>query len=133
VTERKPFGEAFETFVDRQIREARERGDFDDLPGRGQPIPGLDDTDELWWVRRKLADEGLSYTPPSLVLRKAAEDALVDALAAPTEAACRAVIEDINTQIRAANRRRLEGPPLNLTPYDVDDVATAWHHRHSSA
>ncbi|HEV7722748.1 MAG TPA: DUF1992 domain-containing protein [Iamia sp.] len=70
--------------MDRQIREARERGDFDDLPGRGQPIPGLDDTDELWWVRRKLAEEGVSSTPPSLVLRKAAEDALADALAAPT-------------------------------------------------
>jgi len=130
VTQRKPFGEAFETFVDRQIREARERGDFDDLPGKGKPLAGLDDTDELWWVRRKLAEEGLSHTPPSLVLRKAAEDALADALAASTEAACRSTIEAINDQIRAANRRRLDGPPLDLVPYAPDDVVAAWHRRH---
>lgn len=28
----------WESAVDRQIREAQERGDFDDLPGRGRPI-----------------------------------------------------------------------------------------------
>lgn len=130
MTERKPFGEAFETFVDRQIREARERGEFDDLPGKGKPLRGLDETDELWWVRRKLAEEGLSYTPPSLVLRREAEQALADALDAATEAGCRSIIGAVNDQIRAANRRRLEGPPLNLVPYDLDDVVTAWRRRH---
>ncbi|HEX8969054.1 MAG TPA: DnaJ family domain-containing protein [Chloroflexota bacterium] len=29
----------WETAVDRQIREAQERGDFDNLPGRGKPLP----------------------------------------------------------------------------------------------
>jgi hypothetical protein len=29
----------WESAVERQIREAQERGDFDDLPGRGQPLP----------------------------------------------------------------------------------------------
>ena len=52
-----------ESLVERQIREARERGDFDDLPGRGRPLD-LSDTDELWWVRRKLADEGLPVYHP---------------------------------------------------------------------
>jgi len=45
-------GEEVETFAERVIREAIEAGDFDDLPGRGEPIPGagtLDD--EMWWVR----------------------------------------------------------------------------------
>jgi hypothetical protein len=32
----------FETWADRQIREAEERGEFDDLPGKGKPIPDLD-------------------------------------------------------------------------------------------
>lgn len=130
MTERKPFGEAFETFVDRQIREARERGEFNDLPGKGKPLTGLDETDELWWVRRKLAEEGLTYTPPSLVLRKEAEQALADALDATTEASCRSIIGAINDQIRAANRRRLDGPPVTLVPYDVDDVVAAWRRRH---
>ena len=35
------------------IREAMERGDFDDLPGKGQPIPGAGTVDtEGWWIRR---------------------------------------------------------------------------------
>lgn len=133
MTDGTPSGSASEPLVERQIREARERGDFDDLPGKGRPIPGLDDTDELWWVRRKMAAEGLTYTPPSLVLRKAAEDALAEALAAPDEAACRSVIEAVNEQIRAANRRHLDGPPLRLAPYDLDDVAAAWRRRRSGS
>ncbi|MEV0587999.1 DUF1992 domain-containing protein [Nonomuraea sp. NPDC050310] len=30
----------FKTWIDRQIREATERGEFDNLPGTGKPIPG---------------------------------------------------------------------------------------------
>ena len=52
-----------ESLVERQIREARERGEFDDLPGRGRPLD-LSDTGELWWVRRKLRDEGLDLYDP---------------------------------------------------------------------
>ena len=41
-----------ETFVDRIIRESMERGEFDDLPGQGKPIPGAGThDDDLWWVR----------------------------------------------------------------------------------
>lgn len=43
----------YENHVDRLIREAMERGDFDDLGGKGKPIPGAGSIDdELWWVRR---------------------------------------------------------------------------------
>lgn len=42
MTDRKPSGASFESWIDRQIREARERGDFDNLPGAGKRIPGLD-------------------------------------------------------------------------------------------
>jgi hypothetical protein len=44
--------DAFETSVDRIIREAMKAGDFDDLPGTGQPIPGAGTIDDdVWWVR----------------------------------------------------------------------------------
>ncbi len=47
--------ERFESHVDRLIREAMERGEFDDLPGTGRPIPGTGtNDDELWWIRRWL-------------------------------------------------------------------------------
>lgn len=63
-----------ETSVDRQIREAQERGLFDDLPGAGKPLPGLDEPDdENWWIKRKLREEGISadaLLPPSILLRR---------------------------------------------------------------
>jgi hypothetical protein len=42
MTEREPPGMRCEDWIERQIREAQERGAFDDLPGAGKPIPGLD-------------------------------------------------------------------------------------------
>lgn len=42
-----------EHLVERQIREAMERGEFDDLEGAGRPIPDVDGNYEPdWWVRR---------------------------------------------------------------------------------
>jgi hypothetical protein len=39
-------------FVERQIQEAMDRGEFDELEGAGEPIPDLDgDYDPLWWAR----------------------------------------------------------------------------------
>ncbi len=37
MTERKPPGTNWETWVDAQIRVAREQGAFDNLPGAGKP------------------------------------------------------------------------------------------------
>ena len=75
MTERKPPGVSFESWVDRQIREAQERGAFDDLPGAGKPLPGHQEPyDENWWLKRKISSEDLSLLPPSLALRKEAEE-----------------------------------------------------------
>lgn len=39
--------------VERVIREAMAAGEFDDLPGMGEPIPGAGTSDDdMWWVRR---------------------------------------------------------------------------------
>jgi len=47
------MGHHFESEVDRIIREAMERGEFDQLPGEGKPLPGAGETDDdLWWVRK---------------------------------------------------------------------------------
>ncbi|MFL6219846.1 MAG: DUF1992 domain-containing protein, partial [Actinomycetes bacterium] len=80
MTDRKPPGVGFGTWVERRIREAAERGEFDNLPGAGKPIADLDKPhDELWWVKDKLRRENLSYLPPTIALRKEAEDALAAA------------------------------------------------------
>ncbi|GGX52419.1 DUF1992 domain-containing protein [Streptomyces minutiscleroticus] len=124
MTERKPPGVGFESWVDRQIREAERRGDFARLPGAGKPLPGGADTayDEMWWVKRKTAREGLSVLPPTLALRKKAEDAPAAALAAPSERAARRIVEDVNVKIRDMMFRPPPGPPLGMKPYDVEAV-----------
>jgi Domain of unknown function (DUF1992) len=130
VTGRKPPGVGFETWVERQVREATERGEFDDLPGAGKPIPDLDEPhDELWWVKRKLRRENFSYLPPTIALRKEAEDALEAALEAATEAEVREIVAAINSKIADGNRKAASGPPLNLVPFDVERVVRRWRER----
>ncbi|MFG2497299.1 DUF1992 domain-containing protein [Streptomyces sp. NPDC048441] len=132
MTERKPPGVNFESWIDKQIREAEERGDFATLPGRGKPLPdGLDAPyDEQWWVKQKMAREGLSYLPPTLALRKEAEDVLAAVPDAPSERAARQLVTDLNEKIRESLRRPPPGPPLGLKPFDVDEAARTWRERH---
>jgi DnaJ homologue, subfamily C, member 28, conserved domain len=131
MTERKPPGLSWERWIDKQIREAEERGEFEDLPGAGQPLPGLGKPfDELWWVKDKLRREGLTYMAPSVALRKEAHDALVAASQAKSEAELRQIVADINEKIRKANREGISGPLLNLVPYDVEEVMRQSRRQH---
>lgn len=127
MTERKPPGVDFESFVDRQIREAAARGEFRNLAGFGKPLP--DDSapyDELWWIKGKMHREGASVLPPSLTLRKEAEDAEAAVASAVSERQVRRILGDINTKIAEALRRPPAGPPLNLTLFDVDAAVERW-------
>jgi hypothetical protein len=134
MTERKPPWVGFETWVERQLREAAERGAFDDLPGAGKPIPDLDKPhDELWWVKQKLRRENFSYLPPTIALRKQAEEALEAAAQAGSEEEVRRIVAGINAKIIEGNRKAASGPPLNLAPFDVERVVRDWRDRRGSA
>ncbi|MEJ8636680.1 DUF1992 domain-containing protein [Streptomyces sp. MS2.AVA.5] len=127
MTERKPPGVSFESWVDKQIRDATERGDFTSLPGFGKPLP--DDKapyDELWWVKSKMHREGVSVLPPTLALRKEAEDARDAVDRAATESEVRRILTGINEKITAAILRPPPGPPLGRKPFDIDTVLTEW-------
>jgi len=127
VTERKPPGVSWETWIDRQIREGIERGDFDGLPGHGKPLRGIDrPRDELWWVRDKLRREDVSYLPPALVLRKEVQDARTRIAAAADEATVREIVAGLNERIVAANSRATTGPPTTQAPLDVEQVVERW-------
>lgn len=130
MTERKPPGVSFESWADRQIREAEERGAFDDLPGKGKPLSGLDTPyDELWWVRQKMEREQVSYLPPSLVLRKEAQEAREAAERAGSEREVRRILTEINERIREAIRTPPSGPPHRLVPFDVERAVREWRER----
>ncbi|MFF0360960.1 MULTISPECIES: DUF1992 domain-containing protein [Streptomyces] len=135
MTERKPPGVDFESWVDKQIRDAAARGEFEQLAGVGKPLPReVESTyDELWWVKRKMAREGFSVLPPALALRKEAEDALEAALAAPSERIVRKVLTEINAKISEMMFKPPPGPPLGKKPYDVEDVVRQWRERRAAA
>ena len=127
MTERKPTHETVPDFVERQILEAQERGDFEGLAGHGQPLPGLGaPDDELWWVRRKLRDEHLTGLPPALEARRAREEALVAVAEAVTETDVRRVVAGANAAIRRINRTASSGPPTATMPLDVEEVVARW-------
>jgi hypothetical protein len=117
------------TWVDLQVRQAMERGDFDDLPGAGKPLE-LDEThDPNWWIKKLVERENVAVLPPSLALRK--EDAELDGTLdkVQTEADVRRHVTDFNERVVAARYRLPEGPPLVTMPRDVDETVTAWQER----
>ena len=115
----------FENWIDRQIREAMERGAFDNLPGAGQPIEL--DTSEDWWIKAKMQAENLeAVLPLPLALRREVAD-IQDAVAdCRTEAEVRERCEALNERVREHYRRPDTGPRIIVRLVDVDAVVAAW-------
>jgi hypothetical protein len=129
MTERKPPGVDWESWVERQIRESMERGEFDNLPGYGKPLRLEGPDDELWWIRDKLRREQVSYLPPALALRKELDDTLDRIAGARTETEVRRLVAAINDRIVYVNSHTTSGPPSNLVPLNVERVLEEWRQR----
>jgi hypothetical protein len=131
VTEHKPPGLRFESWVERQIREAQDRGEFDDLAGSGKPIADLTGTyDPMWWVKRVVRREHVRLLPPVLALRKEAEDLVRGLADAPTEQSVRDRVTDYNARVAAVLRRPQDGPLLAVPRrLDVDEAVAEWSRR----
>lgn len=124
--ERRP-GEALEAFVERQIREAQAGGEFDDLAGKGEPLPFVDKPhDPMAWWKRKLERERLSILPDSLQILRDAEAVLCEVARTASEAQARERLEALNERIRKVNRTATGGPPTTLAPLDVEAVLARW-------
>jgi hypothetical protein len=122
-----------QTWVDLQVRQAMERGEFDDLPGAGKPIKGLGEHhDPDWWIKKLVEREKLAVLPPSVQLRKedAELDERLDKLARADDV--RREVEDFNKRVVAARYRLPEGPPLVTMPRDVEATVTAWAERRAA-
>jgi len=124
----RPSGSWYESLIDRQIREAQERGEFDDLPGAGKPLPGHgEEYDEDWWVKDLVRREQITgVLPASLMLRREVEDHARVVAAKRTEAAVRAYVAELNERIVRAQRGHVDGPPVFLPILDADDVVEQW-------
>lgn len=130
MTERKPPGMSFESWVEHQISRGLARGDFDHLPGAGRPLPDLDreQTSYDWalaWARRENA-EVAGMLPLGLALRRERELLPGAVVRLPSEAAVRALGADFNDRVEQFWRRPVEGPPVAVGQVDVDDLVVIW-------
>ena len=127
----QPTMEQRAQIVEISIQQAMRRGDFDDLPGAGKPLTGLQNAyDPNWWIRQKIERERLTgLGPPALTLRT--EDAELDEKldAAPSEEAVRGMLTDFNARIIEARRQLQGGPPVVTRPRDVEAEVLRWRER----
>src|SRR5438874_2519683 len=101
IVARKPIAETWESFTERQIREAQQAGEFDALEGEGRPLQDLDEPhDEFWWVKRKLRREQLSFVPDAIAIRREAEIVLGGLREVATETEARAVLVELYARCR---------------------------------
>ncbi|ALX65824.1 J-domain-containing protein [Microbacterium sp. XT11] len=121
-------------YVESAIQVAIRRGDFDNLPGAGKPIPGLGDHhDPDWWIRRKIETENLTGLGPPALLLRVEDRELDDQLDLLTrESDVREVLEDFNRRVIEARRQLLGGPPVVTAPRDVEAEVVAWSARRAA-
>ena len=130
MTERKPPGMSFETWIDSQITRAREDGAFDGLDGAGKPLPRRtrEQTSYDWaleWAKRENADV-TGMLPSGLALRKEREELPALVARQPTEARARAVVEAHVARVDRYYRRPAEGPWVPVGMPDVEEMVAEW-------
>ena len=121
----------YESLAERRIREAQERGEFDNLPGAGKPLDLGDPYDEDWWLKSVLRRENLdgsAVLPPALLLRKEAAGFPESLSGIASEGAVREVLQDYNRRVKADRLRPAVGslPPLLAKTVDVEAMVAAW-------
>ncbi|MEV4126968.1 DUF1992 domain-containing protein [Nocardia sp. NPDC049707] len=128
MTERKPLGVTFESWIDKQVREATERGEFENLRGAGKPIPNSVD-DENWWLTSYLRREGVrgdGLLPPSLVLRRDIEELPETVRDMTSEREVRKTISELNERI-VDWLRMPHGPYVPVGPVNTEAIVIQWH------
>ncbi|MBO0610301.1 J-domain-containing protein [Myceligenerans salitolerans] len=117
-------------FVDTVIDQAIRRGEFDNLPLEGKPIPGIKGAhDPDWWVKNLVEREKITGVLPAAQLRH--DDArLTDELDREvTEDRVREIVEEFNARVIDARRQLRGGPPVVTPTRDVDAEVATWRAR----
>lgn len=117
----------YESPIDQAIREATERGAFDNLPGAGKPLPSNDSGGDDFLTRWAAQEEsGKSFLPMSLQLRKEAHDIDARVSRERSEQKVSELVEDLNTRISNEIRMPTSTPPLAMRQLDADEVVAKW-------
>lgn len=117
-------------FVDTVIDQAIRRGEFDNLPLEGKPIPGIKGThDPDWWVKNLVEREKITGVLPSAQLRNDAAGLEEELDREATEDRVREIVEEFNTRVIDARRQLTGGPPVVTPTRDVDAEVVRWRAR----
>ena len=120
------------TWVELLVDQAVRRGDFDNLPLAGRPLPDLELNDPDWWVKSVVRREGLrgeGMVPEALLLR-AEDERMHDNLdKLGHEHRVRATLGEFNRRVVEARRQLAGGPPVVTPLRDIDAEVGAWHER----
>lgn len=128
MTERKPAGMDFTSWIDQQISEAADRGAFENLPGAGKPLPKRNDFDGQAWLADYVRRQGGSMQdtlPAPLRLRKQRELLTQAAPEFRTEAELREAAAELNDQI-IKWRKLPQDPPIFVPLVDTESLVKAW-------
>ncbi|MCW3819998.1 DUF1992 domain-containing protein [Micromonospora sp. DR5-3] len=127
---------SWEAAVEAQIRSAQERGEFDNLPGAGKPIPGRGlPYDESWWIKSLLEREripGDLLLPTPLQLRRRVERLPGEVRDLPTEESVRAVVAALNREI-VDFLCVPSGPRVAVRPVNVEETVRVWREERQRA
>lgn len=124
-----------DAMVERRLRDAASRGEFDDLPLAGKPIPGLGTHhDPDWWIKSFIEREQISgVLPEALQLRT--DDAVLDERldAMSSERQVREHLQEFNERIVAARRQLRGGPPVVTRTREIAAEVARWRARRYGA
>jgi hypothetical protein len=131
MTERKPQGMSFTSWIDQQIADAEKRGVFDNLPGAGKPLeikPHPDSDYGQAWAHDYARREGVppeEFLPTPLQLRREIERLAEAVGEMRSEQEVRDTVADLNRRI-IEWRRIPVGPPIFVRLVDKEDMVNRW-------
>lgn len=135
--QQRPSGDdgPHESTTDRLIREAVERGEFDNLSGAGKPLGNLTRAQD--WVADWVQREDLSgVLPPEMALRREADRVLDTVEKESTEERVRDIVAELNARIRETRLRppsgHQRGPESVLRTVSPDRIVAEWKQRRAA-
>lgn len=127
MAERKPQHQSWQGFAEQQIQAAQQAGEFANIEGQGEPIPGIDGPLEPdWWLKRKLRAEQLEILPPLLEARRDIERTRAEILHLKSEPIVREQLEKLAQRVREAILSPHPSPPVYVLPIDVEEELRHW-------
>lgn len=117
--------------AERAIREAMERGEFDNLPGAGKPLNLSRNDDPDWWVKQLIEREQLDsieLAPNVLGLRREAQRFPESLVEHSDEETVRAVLNDYNLRVKRDRLRPAIDIPIGIVAplVDVNSMVERW-------